>query len=156
MTVAESQAISIETSNGQILIDNLDQYSFHGQTWTVLVDAKNLRSTTENKSASIQFTVEWKDPCYDSELLPAFITDSPTTIDLFSTMTIVYSSMLDMSGNDCGGFTNSFKYISGPAFDDQETSGANLSQLVFREESQDEFVMEGEITNPLWIGTHSF
>ena len=78
------------------------------------------------------------------------------TIDLFSTMTIGYSSVLDMSGNDCGGLTNIFKYVSGPAFDESESSGADLSQLTYREEFQDEFVMEGEITDPLWIGTHSF
>ena len=71
-------------------------------------------------------------------------------------MTIGYSSMLDMTGNDCGGITNLFKYVSGPAMDESEFSGADLSQLIFREEFQDEFVIEGEITDPLWIGTHSF
>ena len=42
--------------------------------------------------------------------------------------------MLDMTGNDCGGITNTFKYVSGPVFDDSESSGADLSQLVFSEE----------------------
>jgi len=32
-------------------------------------------------------------------------------------------------GKECGGYTNSFKYISGPAFDGSDPYNANLSAM---------------------------
>ena len=31
-----------------------------------------------------------------------------------------------------------------------------MSQFTFREDAEGEFVMEGQVTDQLWIGTHSF
>ena len=31
-----------------------------------------------------------------------------------------------------------------------------MSQFTFREDAEGEFVMEGQVTDKLWIGTHSF
>ena len=75
-----------------------------------MVEGKSPNSQSDKKSAKISFTIEWQDPCNYSELLPAFFSDSPLTIDLFSTLSIGYGSMLDMTGNDCGGYTNTFNY----------------------------------------------
>ena len=63
--------------------------------------------------------------------------------------------MTDLSfGKACGGYTNEFKYVSGPAFDGSEPFGVDLSQFTFSEPSDGVFKMEGEITDPLWVGTH--
>ena len=64
--------------------------------------------------------------------------------------------MIDMSGHDCGGVTNNFKYVDGPALDAAEVYGADMSQFDFSEEFQGEYLVSGQVTDRLWIGTHSF
>ena len=88
------------------MIRNQDKYSFAGQTWTVKITAESPTSKDANRSASIQFTIEWKDPCAESELFPALFNDTPLEMDLYSVMKISYNSMEHMSGVDCGGYTN--------------------------------------------------
>ena len=64
--------------------------------------------------------IQWQDICMEAELLPAFFMDSPVSINLFDDLSIGYSTMMDMSGEDCGGYTNVFKYVDGPAIDDSK------------------------------------
>ena len=44
-----------------------------------------------------------------------------------------------MSDIDCGGYTNQFKYIDGPALDASEPYDADMSQFTFSEEFEGEF-----------------
>ena len=56
----------------------------------------------------------------------------PATFELFGSIQIEFESMEDLSlGTFCGGYTNSFKYISGPAYDGSDPYNADLSQFVF-------------------------
>ena len=55
---------------------------------------------------------------------------------------------------DCGGYTNSFKYISGPAFDGSDPYNADLSQLFFKPLSRNKFALQGNLIDSLWVGTH--
>ena len=82
--------------------------------------------------------------------------DTPLTVDLYSELNLGYNSMLHLSDVDCGGYTNQFKYIDGPALDGSEPYGADMSQFTFSEEFEGEFTLQGQVTDKLWIGTHSF
>ena len=131
--------ISIDDKTGSLVIQNSDNYSFAAQIWTVEVTAESPASEQTTKSTSIQFLIEWIDPCSNAELLPAFFIDTPLTVELYSELTLTYSSMLHMADIDCGGYTNQFKYIDGPALDASEPYGADMSQFTFSEEFEGEF-----------------
>ena len=57
-------------------------------------------------------------------------------------------------GTDCGGYTNSFKYISGPAFDGSDPYNADFNQFVFKMLSANELILQGDLIDSLWVGTH--
>ena len=61
------------------------------------------------------------------------------------------------NGSSCGGYTNKFQYIAGPAYNPSSHFGAQMNGFSFSEVSDSEFVMEGSFTDgDTWIGTHSF
>ena len=145
-------------SDGQILISNDADYQQSGKTWNLVATVQSLKSTADKKEDSIEFSIEWRDPCSYSELdAPAFADDSPTEFFLFDTLEIPFSSLVDLTyGKDCGGYTNDLVYVSGPAADSSQPQGADLTQFVVGESSADNYLIEGLINDPAWIGTHSF
>ena len=46
--------------------------------------------------------------------------------------------------------------MDGPALDDSDPYGADMSQFSLTEEVEGEFAMEGQVIEKLWVGTHSF
>ena len=74
-------------------------------------------------------------------MLPAFFMDTPLTVKLYSELSLSYNTMLHLSDVDCGGYTNQFKYIDGPALDGSEPYGADMSQFTFNEEFEGEFTI---------------
>ena len=70
---------------------------------------------------------------------------------------IEYNSITDQTfGTGCGGYTNTIKYIDGPAFDGAQEDGADFSsQFSFSALGADGTLrMTGKVSDPVWVGVH--
>ena len=113
--------VDLDTEKGEtVLIQNPDKYIYAGEIWPIKITAVSVASQSNKRTVSIQFTIEWKDPCTEAELFPALFGDTPLEMNLYSVLKISYSSMEHVSDVDCGGYTNQFKYVDGPAKGDTE------------------------------------
>lgn len=84
-------------------------------------------SLTPERTTKLEFTVSWRDPCYDAQLKPALFNQDSYEYEVYDTLSVSFTSMEDLdNGYKCGGYSNIFKYVAGPVADDSFSYGADL------------------------------
>jgi hypothetical protein len=112
----ETSTISKDSDNGAIVISTGD--TVHDEDiWTLVIIATSLDSETENREMSLQFTVQFLDVCWLSELQPPTFEQVSYEFTLWEdTAFFSFTEMKDLSqGTLCGGYGHRLEYVSGPS-----------------------------------------
>ena len=73
LTAAESAYVAFDPASNTVSIDDPNNYSLHGDVWSLIFVTTSIDSLETGGIAEIQFSVSWRDPCYDGRLVaPTF------------------------------------------------------------------------------------
>ena len=126
--------------------------------WTIRLYKESIESIDDNRIGEYIFDIEFKDICWDSDLLkPVF--DEPSYMwDLWQEEKMIFLDMKDntLGVGYCWGTSSVLEYVSGPALpigDDPST--VDLSHYIYTPQPDDEHIaLEGVVDDPAWLGIH--
>ena len=133
------------TVDGSLLLDTTD-FAYDTEVWTIKLYQKSTYSTHANGEGVYEFTVTFRDSCWDSVLNPATFSTTTFSWDIFDLQNMPFNPMVDTSKNGaCGGYTYEVEYGLSGTLSNPDMSHYSIGIGP---------AIEGTTTDINWVGTH--
>lgn len=116
LTAAEYAVLTHSTVDGDLSMTTSD-YFLDSEIWTIRLYKVSTLSIGPNRVGEYIFDIEFRDICWDSDLLRAVFEEGEYIWDLWQFEQMVFTDMKDISRGKgfCRGVTSVLEYVSGPA-----------------------------------------
>ena len=115
LTDAEYAVLSHSTIDGDISLSTSD-FALDGEIWTIRLYKVSSDSIELNRVGEYIFDIEFRDICWDSDLLRPVFAEAAYIWDLWQAEKMIFTDLKDnsLAAGYCGGITSVLEYVSGP------------------------------------------